>query len=46
MQGKFQVALAGEARRVIQLEPGTQVRLVAELQQEAEAEAQPVAVVA
>lgn len=46
MQGKFQAELAGEAHRVIQLEPGAQLRLVAELQQEAEAEAQPVAVVA
>ena len=44
MQGKFQAELAVEAHRVIQLEPGAQVRLVAELQQEAEA--QPAAVVA
>ena len=44
MQGKFQAELAREAHRVIQLEPGAQVRLVAELQQAAEA--QPAVVVA
>ena len=41
MPGKFQVQLAVEAHRVIQLDPGVQVQLAAELQQEAEAQPAP-----